>query len=778
MKISLSWLKKHIDLPHDTSEVVDKLTFAGLEVEHVEEISSVPGGLKGIIVGEVLECKAIPDTNKLKMTKVLVDPKQAPLEIICGAPNADEGLKVAVAPVGTTIYPINHKPIQIKKAKIRGHHSHGMLCAEDEIGLGQSHDGIMILPDNAEVGQALTELFDVQNETVLDIGLTANRGDAASHRGVARDLAALYNRTLLPLAEDLEYGKQKSTISLDVQDADCPRYMGLVIENVSVKESPKWLQEALRSIDIEPINNIVDITNYVLHDLGQPIHAFDLSRVEGNKVVVRKATKGEKIITLDGKERTLSESNLVIANQQKPMAIAGVFGGADSGISTETKDVFIESAYFSPVSIRKTAKSLGLSTDASYRYERGTDPNIVPVALNKVAQLITQIAGGNTPYAAIEHYPEPISHAEVTLDTRNVSRIIGIAIPVDTIKQILNKLDIVIDEESDSELKLLVPPLKSDVTREIDVIEEIIRIHGFENIPLSNRTIVYSTSFEESNDYLLAKKTRQLLQGAGFTEIMNNSMIDEGDERSVKIQNPLSADTAYMRRSLENGIISSIGFNSKRKNEQLKLFEIGTVFLQKEGGKIRETQQLAIASYGSVFNESWQFPKQAADELYLSNIVDELLKKLGVPQKQHAQCITLPPSSIDESKLKKEKIKGKAYLCLLNLNQIAKNISKDLKVKDISNYPAIRRDLSLVLDESIEYQQIAKLAKKQGGSLLRDMNVFDVFKGKPLEKGKKSYSVSFKWQSEQETLQDTLVDQHMSKLMQVFEDELNATIRK
>lgn len=778
MKISLSWLQNHIELKNSFEDIADKLTFSGLEVEHFYEKSSIPGGLKGIVVGEVLECAPVPETDKLKLTKVSIGEDSEELQIVCGAPNVKKGIKVAVATVGTTIHPIKDEPFTIRKAKIRGVHSFGMLCAEDEIGIGTGHEGIMILPNDSKPGSLLSDLYNIENETVIDIGLTANRGDATSHRGVARDISALENIALKPLDNTIEYGKSPSSISLEVLHEDCPRYMGVQIDDVTISDSPEWLQNALKSIDIEPINNIVDITNYVLHDLGQPIHAFDISKITGNKVIVRKAKEEEKLITLDDKERELKNTDLIIANSENPMALAGVFGGANSGISNETKSIFIESAYFNPVTVRKTAKSFALNTDASYRYERGTDPNMVEEALNMVAKLVKDIAGGSTIYQPIEHYPHKIEHFEINLTFRNINRILGIDIPKERVINILKSLEIEILEEKPEGLKLSVPPFKSDVTREIDVIEEIIRIYGFNNIPLKNNTSLFNTNFKESGLFKSQIKIKRLLQGLGFSEIMTNSMVGVSEDNSVQILNPLSRDTASMRTSLELGMLHSIAHNVNRKNEQLKFYEMGTIFTSSNGAKINEEQQLVIGCFGTVFNEGWQFNKVKTDEFYLKNIIEELLASFGIPASKMNRYITKEPYLVDMKRYKQIKIKGKVFLTLINLSKILQYQSKPLKVQDIVPYPKVRRDLSLVINKNIQYSEIKKIATQIGGHLLKDMNVFDVFEGKPLEENKKSYSVSYIWQSDKETLQDDEVDQKMNKLMESYSTQIGALIRK
>ncbi len=778
MKIALNWLKEHIDINDTVENIADKLTFAGLEVEHLEQKSSIKGGLSGLVVGEVLTCERIPETDKLKITSINVGAEQA-LNIVCGAPNVATGNKVIVATVGTTIHPTGNDPFTIRKAKIRGVASEGMLCAEDEIGLGSSHDGIIVLPHEAEVGTKASDYYGVETETVLDIGLTANRGDAASHRGVARDLSALYNVPLKDLSNKLDFAKGNSPIEVIIENEDCPRYSGLYIENIKVAESPQWLKSALLSIEIAPINNVVDITNYVLHGIGQPIHAFDADQIKGNQIRVRAAKKGEKITTLDDKERELNPSHLIIADQEAPLAIAGVFGGLHSGITEKTTRIFIESAYFDPVSVRKTAKHFGLNTDASFRYERGTDPDITVDALKLIGKLILENAGGEVKGELIDVHPLGHFNFKFPFRINQIKRILGIEIPHEKVKEIIQNLGIEINTESAETFELTVPAFKSDVTREIDVIEEIIRIYGFDAIPLKDNSKLYLSEFESSGMHDLKEKASAILQGAGLTEIMNNSMIATSDDSDqlIRLTNPLSKDTNTMRPSMLKGMVESMDYNIKRKNENLKFFEFGKTFKKVKGGKMIEKNNLAIACTGNVFNESWQYKSLPLNLAYLQNIANELMQSLGVLPKKTDSTFTIKPYPIEAFFLKKYKLDQSIYYCEINLDGLT-STKKDITVREIPKYPTVRRDLSLVLNKKTEFKEIKSITQQLGGDKLIDINVFDVYEGKPLLDNEKSYSISFKWQDVSKTLEDSEIDLIVESLITRFEEKLGAKIRR
>jgi len=782
VKIALHWLKKHIALNASLQEISDKLTFAGLEVEHVEEISSVQGGLKGLIIGEVLTCVKHPNADKLKVTTVNIG-ANSPLNIVCGAPNVAAGQKVVVAPVGSTIYPTDGGELTLRNAKIRGEESQGMICAEDEIGLGKSHDGILVLPETSTIGQLAADYFKIETNTIIDIGLTANRGDAASHLGVARDLSALFDQPLIKQDISLPMAKENNNFTVTIHDSEaCPRYCGILLKNIKVAPSPEWLKKDLLSIGINPINNIVDSTNYVLHNIGQPIHAFDAQKVEGNAIHVRKATENKVLITLDDKERKLNAEDLVICDASKPLALAGVFGGLHSGITQQTTEIFIESAYFHPTAIRKTAKRYGLNTDASFRYERGANPDFAMRGLIEAVNLIMQISDAYIASDVIDNYPNKINPFAVQLKFANIKRILGIAIPKTDIKRILQRLEIEIVKENDAYFDLSVPAFKSDVTREIDVIEELIRIYGFESIPLKGKSSLYLTGIKSDLKTRMRSKAAPILQGLGYSEIMNNSMVSvpkSVTESDVFLENPLSADTGKMRTDLKDGLLQSISYNLKRRNKDLKFYENGTVFSQVKNQRYVEKQNLAIACVGNVYKESWQFDEKEVDVAYLQNCCAQTLEGLGVKDaKKQANCFVVSPQQIEKTALKQFEIDLPVVYAELSWQKIINAVESNFVLQEIPLYPSIRRDLSLVIDKHIQFDEIKKITLKVAGNLLQDVNVFDVFEGKPLDENKKSYAISFVWQNKERTLEDKEIDPIADKLIQSFEKELGAVIRR
>jgi len=782
VKIALHWLKKHIALNASLDEISDKLTFAGLEVEHIEEISSVKGGLKGLVIAEVLTCEKHPNADKLKVTTVNIGTDK-PLQIVCGAPNVAVGQKVVVATVGSTIYPISGGELTLRNAKIRGEDSQGMICAEDEIGIGESHDGILVLPATSQVGQSAAAYFKVETNTTIDIGLTANRGDAASHLGVARDLSALFDEALIKKDFPLPKAKEINPFTVTIHDEHaCPRYCGVLLKNIKVEPSPEWLKRDLLSIGINPINNIVDSTNYVLHNIGQPIHAFDAQKVQGQEIHVRRATENEILITLDNKERKLSAEDLVIADANKPLALAGVFGGLHSGITDETTEIFIESAYFNPTTIRKTAKRYGLNTDASFRYERGTNPDFGMRGLLEAVHLIMQLGDAYVASALIDNYPNVIKPVEVQLNFSQIKRVLGIAIPTTDVKRILQRLEIVIAEETETGLNLLIPAFKSDVTREIDVIEEIIRIYGFEAIPLKGKSSLYLTGIKADLKTKMRSKVAPLLQGLGFTEVMNNSMVSipkEASNTDVILENPLSADTGKMRGDLKEGILQSIAYNLKRRNRDLKFYENGTVFSKVNDKKYVEKQNIAIASVGNIHKESWQFDEKETNVAFLQNCCNEILRGLGVKDdKKQASCFVKVPQVLGSAELKQFDIDLPVVYAELSWQKIINAIDSSFELSAIPLYPSMRRDLSLVIDKHIQFDEIKKITLKVAGNFLQEINVFNVFEGKPLPENKKSYAISFVWQNNERTLEDKEIDPIADKLIHSFEKELGAVIRR
>jgi len=806
MKNSFEWLKLYLqgqDVSNLTAESTAKVfTDTGLEVEAIEEVSSVPGGLKGLVIGEVLTKEKHPDADRLNLTTVDVG-SDKPLNIVCGATNVEVGQKVVVAKVGTTIYPTNGEPFEIKKAKIRGEISEGMICAEDEIGLGEGHEGIMVLSPDAKVGTPASEYFKIESDTSFEIGLTPNRTDAVSHLGAARDLVAALNvagKNLSIKLEEIELPKANNKLPIQVEvenSEDSPRYAGIVVSNLKVTDSPDWLKNRLTSIGLSPINNIVDITNYVMHSIGQPLHAFDYDKISGHKVVVKKANKKEKFITLDGVERELSSEDLMIYNTEKPMCMAGVFGGKDSGVSTSTKTVFIESALFNPVAIRKTSKRHGLHTDASFRYERGVDPNITITGLKMAAKLMMDIAGGEIASEIIDHYPNIIEKANVKLTYEYCNRLIGNEIPKEIIKKILAELEFEIVKEENDELDLLVPTYRVDVTRPCDVVEEIIRIYGFNNITLPEQPR-FSISYSTHPDKEKVKNTiSDLLVGKGLSEIMNNSLTNGKyyeEANSVNILNPISKELNVLRKSLLEGGLETARYNINRKNNDLKLFEFGKTYHQYDN--YQETERLSIILTGLKQEESWKTPDSPSDFYYLKSLVNAILVKTGlsnlnVTEKELKSEIfeyglTLKVAKkqvvdfgkISSAILKNFDIKQEVYYADFNFNTLLDLIKNtNIKYQPISKFPSVRRDLSLLLNNEISYEQLCELAKKQGKQILKEINLFDYYKGKNIDKDKKSYAMSFLFQDETKTLTDEEVDGIMKNIIDVFNKETGAELR-
>lgn len=773
MKISLNWLKTLIPLQHTPEEIEAILTASGLEVEHFETVESVRGGLKGLVVGEVKTCIKHPNADKLSLTTVDTGNGEL-LSIVCGAPNVGVGLKVIVAPVGTTIYPLNGEPFAIRKAKIRGEQSEGMLCAEDEIGLGESHAGLLILPEHLSPGSSVAEHFNIESDVLFEIGLTANRGDAASHIGVARELATVLRLPFSVHQEALITDERTQSVRVDIQDSKaCPRYCGLVLDNITVKESPEWLKNRLSVIGLRPINNVVDITNFVLHELGQPLHAFDLSKIAGNRIQVRTATPGETFTTLDGVARTLKGNELMICDAEKPMCMAGIYGGLESGVSNETKSIFLESAYFSPDVIRKAAKQHGLSTDSSFRFERGTDPEMCISALHKAAALLKEYAGARVVSDLTDQYPELLHPFRVHLRKSMIRKITGIEIPETDVEQILRGLGIRIESRDTDAFQLLVPRFKSDVTREIDVIEEIIRIYGFSHIPLQKHLRMSLNYQAGANLRATEQSIGALLSANGFSEIMNNSLSSDkyySDKTGlVYVSNPLSAELNIMRGSLLYGALESVVYNKNRKQENTRFFEFGKVYRNTESG-FMESEQLIILASGQSTDESWEEKNKESDVYYIKSIVQKLCTLLDCA----LESISIQTSNAAE--MAAFGLKDPVYYATINWTE-TRTRKKPFTLKAIPQFPVVRRDLSLVLNKEVPYSKVHDIIGKQGGSLIAGSNVFDVYTGKPLEANEKSISISIEL-SAGKTLTDADIDPVMNKLIQAFETELNAVIRK
>lgn len=804
MEISYKWLTQFIDIPESPEEVGKRLTATGLEVEGIEKIDTVPGGLEGVVIGEVLTCERHPDADKLSLTTVDVGANQ-PLSIVCGAPNVAAGQKVVIALVGATLYPTHGEPFVIKKAKIRGAASEGMICAEDEIGLGTSHAGIMVLTTDLPNGSPAARYFNLEPDYRITIGLTPNRADAASHLGVARDLKAVLNRPLTWPSVDA-FQVQKLDLSLDVRIEDteaCPRYCGLTISGLTVGESPDWLKQRLLAIGLTPINNVVDITNYVNHELGQPLHAFDAAQIKGGAVIVKTLPAGTTFVTLDGVERKLSETDLMICNAEGPMCIAGVFGGQQSGVSEATTKIFLESAYFSPASVRKTSQFHGLKTDASFRFERGTDPNMPPFALKRAALLIQEVAGGVISSDIVDIYPEPIPDLTVPVRYRNIDRLIGIRIDHTEIHRILESLDIRISEPSEEGFIALVPPYRVDVTRESDVIEEILRIYGVDNVPLSDYLGAESLSeFPDTDPDQLQFRIGQLLAANGFYETITNSMTRPAYHEAIRaglpgedvvLLNPLSEELSVMRQTLLFSTLETLVYNLNRRQKDLKIFEFGKVYHKREG-KYIENNRFSLALTGNAQAESWQQKGTAVTYHELAATVQRVLHTLRIRNYDTQPADTslfqygltylvnkkpiVSLGLVNPKLAKLVDLKQPVYYADFDWKALVRLYSSKAVFEDVSRFPEVRRDLSLVLDKSVTFEQISRLAGQTERKLLRSVNVFDVYEGENLGKGKKSYSVSFILQDPAQTLNDTVIDKTMQRLMTAFERDLGAVIRK
>lgn len=803
MKISNNWLKNYLNTDLSVEETAVILTDIGLEVEGIETVESIKGGLEGIVIGEVRSTSQHPNADRLKLTKVEVGHAE-PLDIVCGAPNVAEGQKVVVALVGTTLYP-DEKGFQIKKSKIRGELSEGMLCAEDEIGLGQSHDGIMIVDQAAKVGTPAAEYFNISSETVFEIGLTPNRIDAASHYGVARDLAAylkLQQEDLVLTKPDVSSFKTENTdfaIEVEVADAElCPRYSGISISNLKVADSPEWLQNNLKAIGLKPINNIVDITNYVMHELGQPLHAFDAALIEGRKVVVKKANEGQSFVTLDGVERTLSENDLMICDTQKPMCIAGVFGGEQSGVSHSTSSIFLESAYFNAVSVRKTAKRHGLNTDASFRFERGADPNMTVYALKRAALLIQELAGGEISSELIDLYPNPIEDHLVELEYQKLNRLIGNDIAKSTVNQILENLEIKILNKTSTGLRLNVPAYRVDVQRDVDVIEEVLRIYGYNNVKLPSYMRSNVVTNKKLSPHKVENTIADYLSSNGFAEVFNNSLSNpnyyEEVDHLVSMVNPLSKETEVLRATMLYGGLEAIVYNQNRKRKNLKFYEFGTTYEALGNSSFKETKRLAMWMSGDMQEESWQQKKQEVDFFSLKEKVENCLKRLGIQkwksvtvedaifntkvELRRGKNVLVSLGAISNKELKKVEGKQAVYYAEFNWTMILNSIgAKTIQHVPVSKFPSVRRDLALLIDKSVAFDEIKSLAKKAEQRILKEVNLFDVYEGKNLGQGKKSYAVSFLFQDAQKTLTDKQIDKVMERLISSFEKELKAELR-
>ena len=808
MKISYNWLKQFIKIDWSAEKTSELLTDLGLEVEGLETFQSIKGGLKGIKVGHVLTCEQHPNADRLKITTIDIGDK-LPLNIVCGAPNVDKGQKVAVATVGTTLYTAEGEAWTIKKGKIRGEESHGMLCAEDELGLGKSHDGIMILDSSLEIGASLADHYNVEEDLVFEIGLTPNRADAMSHYGTARDLMAgmsqhgINTKLISPSVSGFHIDNRGLKIDINIDNKiKAPRYCGLTISNIVVKESPIWLQNRLKSIGLSPINNIVDATNYVLHDLGQPLHAFDAEKISGKKINVQTVKTGTKFVTLDGVERILHEEDLMICDADKPLCIAGVFGGENSGISENTSSIFLESAYFNPVSIRKTAKRHALNTDASFRFERGIDPNITKYALKRAALLITEIAGGKISSDLIDEYPKKINDSQVFLSFDKTNKLIGQEIPKETIKSILSALEIKVNNITETGLGLTIPAYRNDVQREVDVIEEILRVYGYNNIGITNKLNASISNTSKFENHKIETIVANQLVGQGFFEIMTNSLTtDKYDSIStqvdaannVKILNPLSTDLSVMRQSLIFSGLETLAFNINRQQSDLKLFEFGKTYHNVDG-RNDEFNQLSVLITGNKSEKRWNTEETEVSYFYLKGLITAIFDRLGIKKLKSSplsndifnegqQWLVGKRSVVEFGSLKTKTLSAfgisqSVFCANFNWDNLIKVINQNtIKFKEISKYPEVKRDFSLLINEDVTFDNLYKLAKQSENNYLKDVNLFDVYTGDKLAEGKKSYAISFTLQDNKKTLTDSQIDKIMSKIQKRFESELGAELR-
>ena len=820
MNISYNWLKDYLQFDLSPQETAAALTSIGLETGSVEEIQTVKGGLEGLVIGEVLTCTHHPNSDHLHLTTVNIGNGEEPLKIVCGAPNVAAGQKVVVATVGTKIY-FGDEPVTIKRSKIRGEESFGMICAENEIGIATSHEGIIVLPDDAEVGMLAKDYYNVKSDFVLEVDITPNRIDAASHYGVARDLAAYLKQSGKPFSltkpsvDGFKTDKSEGGIDVVVENsAACPRYSGLTVRGVTVKESPDWLKNKLLVIGLRPINNIVDITNFILHETGHPMHAFDVNYIEGNTVVVRTLPGKSKFLTLDEQERELNENDLMICNTKEGMCIAGVFGGLKSGVTESTTDVFLESAYFNPTWVRKTARRHGLNTDSSFRFERGADPGNTVYVLKRAAMLIKEIAGGEIEGEIRDIYPVKINNAQVVLPFRKVNSLIGKEIPKETIKNILQSLDIETENESEEALTLSIPTYRVDVTRDVDVIEEILRIYGYNNVDFSD-SLRANLSYQTPTDrkHKLQTLISEQLTASGFSEIMNNSLTRKSyyennttfpGENGVKLLNPLSNDLGVMRQTLLYGGLESIAYNRNRKHYDLHFYEFGNCYFfdtdRKQEGNIlsgySEETHLGLWICGDSNPKNWAAPQTETSVFQLKAHIENILNRLGFTQNQvtfestqsgiYASGMNIRTFNrqigsfgiISGNILKKFDIDTDVFFAEMSWDALLKETSaSEVHFSEISRFPSVSRDLALLVDKSVTFAAIEQTAKKAERKLLQELSLFDVYEGKNLPEGKKSYAVNFVLQDKEKTLNDKQIDAVMQKIQQNLEKELGALLR-
>ncbi len=811
MKISYNWLKNYAATELSAQEAGKLLTEAGLEVEHIEQFESFKGGLKGLVVGEVKTCIKHPNADKLSLTTVDVGGERL-LNIVCGAPNVAAGQKVIVATEGTLLYPSEGEPFTIKKSKIRGEASEGMICAEDEIGLGKSHAGVMVLPPDVKIGMPASEYFQIYTDSVIEIGVTPNRADALSHYGVARDLAAAINihsnsnSITLQLPGVLSsagwrakhVNKNEPIIEIKNPEA-CKRYTGAEIRGIEIKESPIWLKNYLSAIGLRPINNIVDITNFVMFETGQPLHAFDADKIKGNKVTVRKAKPGETLVTLDGTERKLKQDDLLICNETQAMCIAGVYGGKDSGVTENTKNIFLESACFDSVHIRKTARVHGLHTDASYRFERGTDVSITEYALIRAISLMEDENPKISVSKIQDVYPLKVEERKIEFSVSYANKLAGHTIPAEKMAEVLVAVGIKIENYNQENWLLSIPTYRLDITSPADIVEEILRFYGYNNIPIPaklNAPLVHSGQKKPDE---IGYKTADFLSSLGFSEVMNTSLssskFEKNNELTVKIANPLSIDLDIMRGSLLFNGLANISLNQNNKQPDLKLYEFGRSYHKNPEGKFKETEHLSLWLCGNKSPHSWSSKEQPVDFYSLKSYIAAILEKIAAITSFQTQILEydsvfsfgyslkgnsgeiVKAGKVKEEILKDHDIKGDVYFADFNWKVLMQQMSMKLQVKEINRFPAVTRDLALIINKDVQFSTLSDIATKTERELLKDISVFDVYEGKGMEDGKKSYALRFLLQSESKTLSDKEIEKTMEKLTKAFSEKAGAIIR-
>ncbi len=819
MKISYNWLREYIETSEPPSKIAQWFTDCGLEVECLEKHEAFRGVLEGVLAGKVLSCKKHPNADKLTVTLVDIG-RSKPLTIICGAPNVEAGQKVPVATVGTTLY--NDKgSFEIKETNIRGQISQGMICAEDELGLGTSHEGIMVLDNKTPVGMPAKEYFQIEDDWIFEIGLTPNRIDAASHIGSARDLAAIINhhdpklkkKLKIPSTDDFKNDNNSLHIPVEIDDNEaCIRYSGVTISGITVADSPVWLKNRLMSIGLKPVNNIVDITNFVLHETGQPLHAFDTDKISGNKIIVKRPPAGTTFITLDEEKIKLTGNDLMICNAKEPMCLAGILGGTFSGITGQTKNLFLESACFNPVFIRKSSKHHQINTDASFRFERGTDPNITVYALKRAALLIKKLAGGKISSQIVDVYPKPVKNIRITFRYDTLNKLTGKVISKNVVKNILNSLEIEIIREEKDQLELSVPTFKVDVTRPADIVEEVLRIYGYNNINIPekiNSAIVLSPKPDKEH---LQNQVSDMLSGQGFREIMNNSLTnivyyennhDYSEDQTVKIVNPISRDLSALRQTLIYGCLETIARNINHRNTDLKLYEFGTIYKLKKSNshnpldKYAEKTELAVVITGKKEKESWRTGQSNVDFFDLKNHLIHIVNKLGIDKTDlqidetgHYETYLYAldyklddkhiatAGKISQNLLDRFDIGQDVFYASINWQELIDAYSRHkMRFEELPKFPEVRRDLALLIDEKISYKQIELLAYKTEKKYLVNVNLFDVYKDEKIGKNKKSYAVSFILRDKNKTMTDKQIDNIMQKLARACKDKLGAEIR-